>query len=781
MQQEQLAELDAGGPAPSPGSPAGELAASWLQRARHEVQQSPSMRVPLRQPQSVCVLAVQRYQGESSRCRYHYDITLYDGTVQDTWLLSPELRHLLHTNLLYCGSRVSITLCSYRYLEKRLATGLVCIEELEISGEEACAIPPGVHLPLCGGRSHYLPLWNNDDPYGDMWEVWKPAQALSVDVSKVCSLQMLEQRWGLKTPLPPLLVRIMHKSRLRYFGRVDKKIDYPYQAYFEVADHSGMRSVVMWNALCPEWYNTLQVGNVVFLQQYVVKKSYAKRTFPTPGNLQVKRLPNLEISLNARDPTSKITVLQEKDVKPEWKLPAVKYQFISRSELNNLPHNKVCDVIGLVTHVGRCERRRIGVTYLVCTQMRVILEHPENQPYLTTSNESQVFISGHHKAQPYLTDEKVKHFIAWMKSQRESEFKRKVSIGGYHPYPHTADTFAKFCGDNKDENVLTPISELMTVINQLHYRERRRVAVQGIIAACRLVGDGTEKVSQVESHEKVASIQDSRDGNAECPLTDEQMIEHKDVSTSSKNKLVPHSEMSNVAMAKRRKQCDKEEHNVISSENSATAHHSCHNVDTAIPEDKEKLRSLVESEQSHGSLPTERSWENDLWSKVKHHITDHLNYSTVFPESLIRLFDYNQKEFLMQQYNLQPAKLVKTMYTSKLEDFPSVNVLGHYEVTILGINHNIAIDVSRPVYRNISLFTSNCLPDLTQCPIPSCDTKYKDHCWLSVKDELVKYASAQDNLHTVCILDICHLGERKVEISLNRVYCPVSGQASTTA
>lgn len=34
------------------------------------------------------------------------------------------------------------------------------------------------------------------------------------------------------------------------------------------------------------------------------------------------------------------------------------------------------------------------VTYLVCTQMRVMTENPSRTVYLTTSNESQIFIKG---------------------------------------------------------------------------------------------------------------------------------------------------------------------------------------------------------------------------------------------------------------------------------------------------------------------------------------------------------------------------------------------------
>jgi len=60
-------------------------------------------------------------------------------------------------------------------------------------------------------------------------------------------------------------------------------------AYFEVADGSGMMSMVLWNSLCPEWYNSVKVGTVLLLEQYAIKTSYPFKTQPTPGDSQMKR------------------------------------------------------------------------------------------------------------------------------------------------------------------------------------------------------------------------------------------------------------------------------------------------------------------------------------------------------------------------------------------------------------------------------------------------------------------------------------------------------------
>lgn len=48
-------------------------------------------------------------------------------------------------------------------------------------------------------------------------------------VSKLTNLGHLEMTWRSRVRFRPLLVRILHKSRLRYYGKPEKKMDMPYQ------------------------------------------------------------------------------------------------------------------------------------------------------------------------------------------------------------------------------------------------------------------------------------------------------------------------------------------------------------------------------------------------------------------------------------------------------------------------------------------------------------------------------------------------------------------------
>lgn len=139
---------------------------------------------------------------------------------------------------------------------------------------------------------------------------------LPLSVSNITFLGDLEAfLHSSKRPLP-LLVRILHRSRIRYYGKPGQNIDFPFQVswghgwfslldtiiyllllhhivssvfqvYYEVADQSGIMSMVLWNELGPEWFHRLTVGSVLYLQQFAVKPSYQKRSRPQISNLSL--------------------------------------------------------------------------------------------------------------------------------------------------------------------------------------------------------------------------------------------------------------------------------------------------------------------------------------------------------------------------------------------------------------------------------------------------------------------------------------------------------------
>ncbi|KFV48851.1 Uncharacterized protein CXorf57, partial [Gavia stellata] len=650
-------------------------------------------------------------------------------------------------------------------------------------------------------------------------------------VSKLTSLGQLEMTWRSRVHFHPLLVRVLHKSRLRYYGKPEKKLDMPYQAYFEVADGSGMMSMVLWNSLCPEWYNSMKVGTVLLLEQYAIKNSYPFKTQPTPGDSQMKRFATIEISLNVRDPPTKISIIPEDMVKPEWGLPEVKYRFITRSELDDLPNNHSCDVIGLVTFVGRAERARKRehgedfwlyrwahaidgtsdqpfilelfatsqpdvfehihpMTYLVCTQMRVVrdlTETPSSTIYLTTSNESQIFITGWHKGQPYTKDTKVKNFIQWTKTQSEADQMKKTVIGGYYPFPRPPNNFLKYCKNSKVESVLKAIGETGKEIEDLHYREHKRIAVQGIISAIRYISysHAAEEASGVELVQVQRGSQTYWLAKKHAKRVYRQVgFRYEPCSSytvhTSSTKQSCRTNMSGSLDEFQHEDFVQDKNGQAVSDSLQYCTGTLQIAVTLTLGDREAMSDIPETEESGRTCD---SWQSDLWTQVKDKLTKYLHHSTIFPESIPRKFDYVHKDLLMQQYNLHAAvhQPKETRTDKNINEFKSASGLGYYEVTVLGINHDVAIDVAflplfcpeDPHLFQLEDIQNDTLLSCMSC-ISACQQKATSNGRLRdmfpLSNEVVKAAMDLDGKHVVCILDICHLGDDKVEVFLSKIY-----------
>lgn len=183
----------------SPGGGGGGGEASWLlgvleaARGASLLSASPAETPPL------TVVAVERYLAEAPPSappppcpaaavppQYWYDVTLADGSRQERCHLAPSLNGLVQRGHLRAGDRLRLTRCSYLYDERRLRYGFPCLEGVERVAGEPPAVPVAVASaprcpPLRGERKHYLPLWNNEDPYGDAWEAEKPPEKVDVD------------------------------------------------------------------------------------------------------------------------------------------------------------------------------------------------------------------------------------------------------------------------------------------------------------------------------------------------------------------------------------------------------------------------------------------------------------------------------------------------------------------------------------------------------------------------------------------------------------------------
>ncbi|XP_029924384.1 RPA-related protein RADX [Myripristis murdjan] len=834
---------------------------SFLRKTLERLSSTQSLKLQTEEVVPVAVIGLQRYLSEQTEGvqpqvdSYSYDVTLTDGVWQAKCFLDRTLNQLVHKNILRTGTDVSITEWSFVYSERRVGHGYICIEKLRCVSESSGILPHVTDVtslpvlvkhgmesmallgdvPLQVSRKHYLSLWNNDDPEGNVWRPYSPTPDVVLDVSKIMLLCDLESSFRNTWKPLPLLVRIIHKSRLRYYGKFGLKIDYPYQAYFEVADQSGTMSLVLWNELCPEFYQRLNTGTVLYLQNYTLKQSYSNRSHPQMDHHRMKNFSSVEICLNPRNPASVVTMVSPKSVLPQWRLPDVSYQFTTRSELQSLGNNSACDVIGLVTFVGRVERVRskgnkgpekywtyrwvhaidgtsnhpfileifsssqpevfnhvCPMTYLVCTQMRVC--HVEGSlPYLTSSCETEMFITGYHKGQPYVTDPRVKSFIQWTKTLKDNVVLQKTRVGGHYCYPHAPRTFTQPVAHNSAQVPLVAAADLKRELESLQYREHKRLAIQGQIMAVRylkcpkntgLQGMDKEQVLDLSNmpEETVPDTQSNQREVAELPETSETSHSGEKLSASKrKRKLeisgaqlscVTRAKMQTIRTAGRDASADRqEEEEEGKSESEELPAEEC---GLQQPNSNQGTFVAPQVNSDHDRL----SWESNGWSRQRQEVSEHLCQGGLYQQSVSQRFTFEQKSALLQWSNLHPSQWTPEHCTDTI---PPAVCPGYYQTTILGINKQIAVDAAffpvawsedpravglpQEPHGNTML---SCLSSGFLCPLS--DPGGQSDAALPQPEEILASVKELEDTHLVCVLNLCHLSGDDVEVVIQKVY-----------
>ncbi|KAM4545761.1 RPA-related protein RADX isoform 2-T2 [Odontesthes bonariensis] len=802
---------------------------SFLQRTLERLSTTQCLKLGPDESVPVAVVAVQRYLSERTEGQqgqldsYSYDVTVTDGVWRAKCFLHHSLNHLVHKNTLRTGSDVSITQCSFVYNERRLGHGYICIEQLRCAAERSAVLPRisavgplpmlvkhGMErssvlqsdVPLQLSRKHYLSLWNNDDPEGDIWTSGTPSSETVLDVSKITLLSSLESSFRISWKPLPLLVKIIHKSRLRYYGKFGLKIDYPYQAYFEVADQSGTMSLVLWNELCPEFYQRLNVGTVLYLQNYSLKQSYSNRSRPQMDHHRMKNFNSVEICLNPRNPASVITVVSPKNVTPQWGLPEVSYQFTTRSELEKLANNSACDIIGLVTFVGRVERVKskgnkapekywtyrwvhavdgtsnhpfilelfsssqaeifshiCPMTYLVCTQMRVCRVEG-SLPYLTSSCETEMFITGYHKGQPYVSDPRVKGFIQWTKTLKDNIILQKTAVGGHYNYPHAPQLFTQSTADTSDQAPLVSVADLKRELETLQYREHKKLAIQGQITAVEYTKSPKTSESRGTEEKEVAPDPHSHPATAEQTVVDSLA-----------------SDESSTHRSKRRIQMNEAAQTSLNRGSTPPKRRFGHRTKTG--EDQEETLFALEEVQPEEQSPSQDSlsWVSSSWWKQRREVSEHLRRAGLHQDSISRRFTFDEKNELLQWSNPQPTRWTPEQTADTI---PPALCPGFFQLTILGINKQMAVDAAFfPIVRSddpravglpldphdntmLSCLSSGFL-------FPLSDSANQTEA-APPEPEVLVTANELEDTHVVCVLDLCHLGGEEVEILINKVY-----------
>ncbi|KAL6118163.1 uncharacterized protein ACO6RY_03016 [Pungitius sinensis] len=511
------------------------------------------------------VVGLQRYSRDPGSSVYFpqavlsgddlYDATLTDGHCRLRVTLDPGLNRLVERYVLRSGSALcdaaftramsaQLPACptapgdgdSYKLLSAEVSGGApgedgglrkFHVDSLSWFGSSG---PAGALVPLRANRSVFLPLWNNVDYSGGAWREAPPTDEDEEEEEErelrpavtVVELRdsFLIGRRGVARGVArgavhrQLIVRIINKSHLMYYGRRDVNCECPYKAVLEVCDRTGSVCVVLWNSVCLDWYRRLTPGDIINLRRYRVKRRFQAQ------------LDDIEISVNSRNPAALISVLPESSASPQHLPPAASYSFCNSKELLDRPHGAVCDVIGLLTFSGRPERIRSDgrgaelleyhwlrledgsshrpimvklfstsqpethlklhpLSVVVCTRLKLIRAAGCSDVvfYLTNTTYTQVYCTGmrHHSEMSYRKLRPVQQFIQWLRSQDDGQVLSRALIGGFFIYPSPPVSLEMYMKDRRGVPGFLRGAELQRELERLCYRERQTFCIQAAV------------------------------------------------------------------------------------------------------------------------------------------------------------------------------------------------------------------------------------------------------------------------------------------------------------
>ncbi|XP_047240948.1 RPA-related protein RADX isoform X2 [Girardinichthys multiradiatus] len=769
--------------------------------------------------ESLHVVDVRRYSRDQASAIYFpqavlsgedlYDVTLTDGDCRLQVTLDPGLNQLVESRVLKPWSPVynatfspalsaqlpecpgaSADRDSYRLVSVQVKDSADDEEEEGVWRSQVAwdslpwfgsSGPTGPLVPLRASRSVFLPLWNNVDYSGEVWMEAPPTEDSleeedeeeegrrpSVTVSELRDCFLSGRRGAIQYQL---IVRIINKSHLMYYGRTDRNCECPYKAVLQACDRTGSVCVVLWNSVCVSWYRRLKPGDIISLRHYRVKQHYQAE------------VDDIEISVNSRNPAAQISILPESSVSPEYLPPAPSYNFYNSKELLERPHGNLCDVIGLLTFTGRSERVRSKgaglleyrwlrledgssdkpimvklfstsqpethlklhpVSVVVCTRLKSIRsDQSPDSFYLTNTTYTQVYCTGlgHHSQMSYRKLQQVRIFLQWLRSQDDQQVLGRALIGGFSMYPPPPVSLETFMKERRGELGFLQGSELQRELERLCYRERRTFCLQAT----------------------VSMVTYSRRGEEDCCLFWMDRPSSLSSSSSSSPSIRP-----------------------LSSSFSPTSLSSALSVSTPRPADlssSRKRRKLLLSETPSKRCPlltvhTENNnktvilfeasmefLENaaDEEDEEEEADEDSSSFCTaplppVFPpiatETLPLHFDYNHRE--------EQAAAVGMGGGSKAERFDSAP-RDYYTVRLRALSDGLMIDaVFLPHFSSSLLHHSNTWTSILS------HGAFSSHKPPPSPADLIAMAPQLANQRLVCVLEACHLGGARTELVLSR-------------
>ncbi|KAG7236239.1 hypothetical protein INR49_001155, partial [Caranx melampygus] len=451
------------------------------------------------------VVDVQRYSRDQGSSVYFpqavlsgddlYDITLTDGDCRLQVTLDPGLNRLVERSVLRPGSTLRNATFTAAMTAQLLPACPGASEETdsyrlvsaEVRGHEddvrrsdvdwdtlpwfGPSEPAGHVVPLRANRSVFLPLWNSVDYSREGWREAPPTEEEedeedeeeeeegggrrpAVTVSELRDSFLSGRRGVARGAVQhQLIVRIISKSHLMYYGRTDRNCDCPYKALLEVCDQTGKSSV------SPEHLPPA-----------------ATYSFSNSKDLQERSHGDVCDVIGLLTFSGRAERIRSKDGRGAELL---EYRWL-RLEDGTSDQPIMVKLFSTSQPEVYCKLHPLCV--VVVTRLKLIRSQADSCCHLTNTTYTQVYCTGlgHHSEMSYRRLPQVQRFLQWLRSQDDQQVLSRALIGGFfmYPPPPSLETYMK---DRRGEPGFLRGAEVQREVERLCYRERRTFCIQATV------------------------------------------------------------------------------------------------------------------------------------------------------------------------------------------------------------------------------------------------------------------------------------------------------------
>eukprot|EP00051_Salpingoeca_urceolata_P019286 m.280066 g.280066 ORF g.280066 m.280066 type:complete len:720 (-) comp19393_c0_seq2:273-2432(-) len=500
------------------------------------------------------VISVQRFMSDQSLARLTnqassayssshcdaFDVVVSDGHHQTKCFLVAALHSDVYSGRLQAGVIVNVTDCTSMFDETDInAPPFPVIRQLTVVSSP---VPPFLRrsikelvwaqpheperefVPSVGRRrcylDHYENCWLQDDP---QWTARRDSllldhqESLEVARNRNVTVAELADEYRVLAKLPLLVARVTGKSSLMNFGSHDDDRPFPFQAYVQVQDQTGVLCLVLWFSSCRDYYSSIQLGDLITVSGYKVKPLtvFSRAIFPGA---------RAELALSSRNPTGIIRIVSqaaEADADPDdlqYTARSEICQFTTRRSLREHVDGDIVNVVGTVGSVGRievvpddqrgmqtvrwitfgdessprdfvlclssCSRPNDlaalqvgGLIAVTNVKVRSLARDSRSDRclHLLTTKASQWVSWKHNESHPFGDNKEVASLLAWTETLG-GECLLPGTVGGYQRWPNPAGNRPSLC-----ELEVISFSALHDALGSLRIQERRQFYVQSFV------------------------------------------------------------------------------------------------------------------------------------------------------------------------------------------------------------------------------------------------------------------------------------------------------------